>query len=190
VRPQLPGFAGYEGPDMRVLRSEGADKGTQVTAEVEGIQKLGDSARQYVSGRIAKAPHLERVRPINGRMLRNHKLAGQLYPIEKLPIEVKQTHPHSVPFNGSGHPDFSRYAIKKVQVEMTGVRGVDDSLANSAAAITAKPSGYTWHHHEDAKTMMLVSEKIHDAVKHTGGVSVLKAQSHQTGGGDATKPRP
>ena len=36
------------------------------------------------------------------------------------------------------------------------------------------PEGYTWHHVEDGKTMMLVPSDIHSAVRHTGGASLIK----------------
>ncbi|MFS0811135.1 HNH endonuclease [Peribacillus phoenicis] len=31
------------------------------------------------------------------------------------------------------------------------------------------PEGYTWHHHGDGKTMMLVDEDIHREFRHIGG---------------------
>lgn len=34
--------------------------------------------------------------------------------------------------------------------------------------------GYTWHHVEDGRTMQLVPRDLHTAVKHTGGVAVIK----------------
>lgn len=36
------------------------------------------------------------------------------------------------------------------------------------------PEGLVWHHVEDAKTMQLVPEDLHRAVRHTGGVAVMK----------------
>ncbi|WP_370221743.1 HNH endonuclease [Cytobacillus sp.] len=36
------------------------------------------------------------------------------------------------------------------------------------------PAGYTWHHVEDGKTMMLVPSDIHGEVRHTGGASLIR----------------
>ncbi|RYF56710.1 MAG: HNH endonuclease [Comamonadaceae bacterium] len=47
----------------------------------------------------------------------------------------------------------------------------------SPAATTScrrRSSGYTWHHVEDGHTLQLVPSDIHAAVRHTGGIAVLK----------------
>lgn len=36
------------------------------------------------------------------------------------------------------------------------------------------PEGYTWHHHQDEKTMQLVPADIHRKTGHTGGVANTK----------------
>ena len=36
------------------------------------------------------------------------------------------------------------------------------------------PTGYTWHHVEDGKTMLLVPSDLHGAVRHTGGASLIR----------------
>jgi len=62
------------------------------------------------------------------------------------------------------------------EVELDKITGDDrdDYKANKAMGIKDKPDGYTWHHLEDAKTLILVPEDLHDAVKHTGGRAVNK----------------
>jgi len=115
-----------------------------------------------------------RVRLINDRKPINSEYAKSVYPLEKLPESLRRKYPHSVPFTGTGHPDFSRYAVKKVQIKMTGNRKIDEGLANKAAGLSKKPEGYTWHHHHDSQTMMLVDEELHKAIKHTGGVAKTK----------------
>jgi len=115
-----------------------------------------------------------RVRKINNRNPINHKYAGQTYPLEKLPEEIRRKYPHSVPFTGTGHPDFSRYAKKKVQISFTGNRPRDNVKANAICGFNETPTNYTWHHHHDGKTMMLVPSDIHKAVKHTGGIAKIK----------------
>lgn len=115
-----------------------------------------------------------RVRPINNRKPINADYANQVYPLEKLPLELRQKYPHSVPFTGTGHPDFARYALKKVEINVTGNNHIDFPLADKAAGFSSRPAGYTWHHHHDGKGMYLVPKDIHKAVRHTGGVAAVK----------------
>ena len=86
------------------------------------------------------------VKKINGRNPINSKYAGKVYPANKLPIKIRGKYPHGVPFNHSGFPDFSRYSIKNVRVELSYSRSVDFFRADLAA-------GYTWHHHQDSGYM-------------------------------------
>ena len=68
-------------------------------------------------------------------------------------------------------------------VEVTGLNGEhghDSGKANKAVGYKETPDGYTWHHHEDGKTMELVPKDLHDAIKHTGGASKLR---HETSKG-------
>ena len=37
-----------------------------------------------------------------------------------------------------------------------------------------KPNGYTWHHLEDGRGMLLVDSKIHGGFHHSGGASALR----------------
>ena len=34
---------------------------------------------------------------------------------------------------------------------------------------------YTWHHHENGKTMMLVEQSLHNSVTHTGGAALISS---------------
>lgn len=34
--------------------------------------------------------------------------------------------------------------------------------------------GYTWHHVEDGRTMQLIPQRLHNAVRHTGGCAIIK----------------
>ena len=34
---------------------------------------------------------------------------------------------------------------------------------------------YTWHHHENGKTMMLVEQNVHNSVTHTGGAAIISS---------------
>jgi YHS domain-containing protein len=102
--------------------------------------------------------------------------------IEKQPEEYRQLAaecPEGVRFDKDGYPDFSPYKYEdleagqknEVSVEVTGRRGKDEALTNKAAGFEKTPDGYTWHHHQDGSTMQLVRKDVHEAVRHTGGVS-------------------
>jgi hypothetical protein len=102
--------------------------------------------------------------------------------MNKRPEDIRGKYPHSVPFTGTGHPDFSRYATKKVEIRMTGTRRLDTKRANQSVGYKKIPEGYTWHHHQDGKTMQLVPKELHDVVLHTGGVAVIKSKLNKHGG--------
>jgi len=85
-----------------------------------------------------------------------------------------------VRFDLLGFPDFTPYAKHDVKIKMRGNRsfGPDGDFgdANEAAGYprNARHPGYTWHHHQDRSTMLLLPRDLHDAIRHTGGVSVIK----------------
>ncbi len=126
---------------------------------------------------------IEVPRKINNRKPINSAYAGKVFKLDrnnpnfiKLSkakqrelIKVQNKYPDGVPFNLQGFPDFSRYAIKKVDIKYTGSRGKDFDAANKAAKLKTTPDNYTWHHHENKTTMQLVPTDLHDLVKHTGG---------------------
>jgi uncharacterized protein YukE len=90
----------------------------------------------------------------------------------------------------NGFPDFTPYShptVKPVEIEFANPtnRPLDYKNANikselnkdSDPPITSlyeAPEGYTWHHHQDGKTMILVDKKVHREFTHTGGVSAIK----------------
>jgi hypothetical protein len=87
----------------------------------------------------------------------------------------------------NGYPDFSsaKYDGKlgkaEVEIEMTGKNKVDFARANEKAGFGKgtydHPDGYTWHHHQDGKTMQLVKTDVHGAAPHTGGASAARIKS-------------
>ena len=59
-------------------------------------------------------------------------------------------------------------------MELSGNSSKDIRLANLLYFGTDKGiSGYTWHHLEDGKSMILIPTELHQAVKHTGGAHYL-----------------
>ncbi|WP_175282092.1 HNH endonuclease [Candidatus Odyssella thessalonicensis] len=155
--------------------SSGSSTSTRVGAS--SISANSTSVNGTAKQGTTKVPSTHpRVRTINKQRPLNHESAGKVYSLEKLSKKLRQKYPHSVPFTGTGHPDFSRYAIKKVDIKMTGKREADNKLANQAAGFSETPSGYTWHHHENGTTMQLVPRDLHNAIGHTGGVAIIKSK--------------
>ncbi|WP_236347725.1 HNH endonuclease, partial [Paenibacillus plantiphilus] len=93
----------------------------------------------------------------------------------------------SVTYNKDGYSDFTPYAhptVKPVKIEVAYPenRKQDFRRANEEVKLNKDsdpsvpksdepPDGYTWHHHEDGTTMILVEKDIHADFSHTGGVS-------------------
>jgi DNase/tRNase domain of colicin-like bacteriocin len=120
------------------------------------------------------------VKPVAGQLPRNHEVAGKFFPSNKLPAAYRK---QGVRFTEAGYPDFSPYAKtlpngkKSVQIKYTGSRRGDFAEANAKAGYKETPNHFTWHHHEDGKTMILVPEDLHGAIEHTGGVATYKHAS-------------
>ncbi|MFS0737087.1 HNH endonuclease [Sphingomonas sp. 1P06PA] len=107
-------------------------------------------------------PPQSQVPTINGRKPINSRYAGQ-------------THPSGVRFNERGFPDFSPHSKASVQLKgLNGNYAHDAALANKAVGLKQTPAGYVWHHVEDGRTLQLIPRDIHNAVRHTGGSSVIK----------------
>jgi hypothetical protein len=101
----------------------------------------------------------------------------------------------SVTYNRDGYPDFTPYSHPKVnpvkiEVAYPENRKQDFRRSNEAAGLNKNsdppvpkmdepPEGYTWHHHEDGTTMILVEKDIHAEFSHTGGVSTKRNQNHE-----------
>nr|WP_080433094.1 hemagglutinin repeat-containing protein [Burkholderia ubonensis] len=112
---------------------------------------------------------------INGRYPINSKYADQQFPMDKLPLDIQQKYPQGVKFNSQGFPDFSPYAKAKVDVQgLTGDYRTDEALSNKRVGLSETPDGYVWHHVENAQTMLLIPQDLHNAVRHTGGSAILK----------------
>ena len=97
---------------------------------------------------------------VRGSRPRNAHLAGGVHPVTK------------IPFGADGFPDFSAVSIKNVEITFNGNRADDFKAANTAAGYAKTPKGYTWHHHQNGRTMQLVPTDIHRKTGHTGGHSI------------------
>ncbi|MBK9262342.1 MAG: HNH endonuclease [Polyangiaceae bacterium] len=83
----------------------------------------------------------------------------------------------AVTYDKHGYPDFTAYRhprVKDVQIEFTGNYPKDFKRANEAAKLAETPLGYTWHHHQDGKTMQLIEQTVHRDFYHTGGMAKAK----------------
>lgn len=93
----------------------------------------------------------------------------------------------------NGYPDFSEYThstVQPVEIEVARPKNpqADFKEANEKAglskdsdppvpAINKPPDGYTWHHHQDGKTMILVDEDVHREFRHIGGQSTINGKN-------------
>jgi RHS repeat-associated protein len=105
-----------------------------------------------------------------------------------------------VKYDANGHPDFDPHAVRrggkpvKYKLTYTGSRGADFRGADKAKGITAQErwdNGWTWHHESDVRrtsngsyvgTMTLVPRDVHEAAKHSGGVSIYQKRTGTTYG--------
>ena len=90
-------------------------------------------AKQLPKGTYETHSNKSQPATVNGRSVINKCYAGKVYPAEHLPSDIRGKYPHGVPFNVKGYPDFSRYAVKTVNIEPGASRGTDFSRANNAA---------------------------------------------------------
>lgn len=78
-------------------------------------------------------------------------------------------------FSKEGFPIFKKFAKDKVVLkDLTGNTAADIRKANRAMNYSHTPPGFTWHHVEDGRTMLLIPTKVHNAVRHTGGAALLR----------------
>jgi len=171
----------YDHVDKFYREAEAAAKEARTDAEAILKKAPKDATAQARQRAAATMEAATEVKPVAGRLPQNHEYAGKAFPAEKLPAKYREK---GLRFSKQGHPDFEPHAMKlpngskRVEIEYTGSRSADFNAANNAAKLEEIPRGYTWHHLEDGKSMMLVPRDLHDAVRHSGGASRYK---HKTG---------
>ncbi|MBC1898548.1 hypothetical protein HCA68_12840 [Listeria booriae] len=93
----------------------------------------------------------------------------------------------------NGYPDFTEYShptVKPVTIKVATPKNpqADFKAANLEAKLDKNsvppvpqlnqpPKGYTWHHHEDGKTMVLVEKGVHRDFTHIGGQSNVNGRN-------------
>ena len=167
-----PAFLVYSNPVgiIRILASRG------VSSSVKNIP-TGRMYRHFAKIPKRRYSASRNIRIYNLPIL-NKKYAGSYYPVKKLPVHIRKKYPESVRFDRNGYPDFSPYAKKKISSnELTGQYANDFSIANQKAGYSSTPEGFTWHHHQNGRDMLLVPKDLHHAVRHSGGRSYLQRSS-------------
>ena len=115
----------------------------------------------------------------SGRYPANFEYAGRVYDGPRWTPELAAKYPDGVRFTDDGFPDFEPYAQAKVTFEphFDGDRRTDEEEANRKANLEETPLECTWHHHQDTRTMLLVPRDLHKAIRHAGGVSIMKGRT-------------
>lgn len=114
----------------------------------------------------------------SGKYPANFEYAGRVYDGPTWTGKMAEKYPDGVRFTHDGFPDFEPYAAAKVTFEpgFAGNHTTDFAEANRKAGLAELPAGYTWHHHQNVKTMLLVPKDLHLAVRHAGGVAIMKGR--------------
>jgi len=153
--PMIPA---EEMPDRIVSGDLADDLGTSLRRFLPLPQgKCGPTKGQLGAKAKGKPPKSSATAP--SIRIRNRQLAGKVHPKT------------GIPFDKNGYPDFSKVATHTVKIKQKGSYTTDFTKANQKAGVKSTPPGYTWHHHQDGKTMQLVPTAIHRQTGHTGDVA-------------------
>lgn len=155
-------------------------KGRIVRAALEFLRKprrrTGRAVRVRPTGGATVPPGVRRLP--SGRYPANYRYAGRVYDGPGWTPELQRRYPNGVRFTDDGFPDFSPYATHRVTMtpNFAGDRA-DFAAANRLANIRGgTPVDYTWHHHQDTRTMLLIPTEVHEAVRHAGGVAIMRGR--------------
>lgn len=124
-----------------------------------------------------------RFRDNNGRLLRNHKYAGKTIFLKNIAPKLAHKYKKPIHFNKYGYPDFSKYSKMNIQTsKLTGIHHKDikiiEKIVKKKYPKWRKRIGYTWHHHQDGKTMQYIPTDLHSAIPHSGGASRLRIKNN------------
>ena len=114
----------------------------------------------------------------NGRTIINSKYAGKDFPLKQLYPMKAHKYRYPVRFNKFGYPDFSQYTRQTItSTKLNGSiadMGTANNIMRQRIPKWKQPPGFTWHHHQDGKTMQLVPTELQELVRHSGGASRLR----------------
>lgn len=163
-------------------RREDFKGGTEGTGKKTGKLDLSDFTKEIM-----------KTKPMNSRVPKKwYDKGGTISIDENGTWTYTNKNGISVSYPG-GYPDFSPYyhpTVAPVIIKVSSPKNnhKDFENANKEAGLSKDsdppvpsknepPDGYTWHHHEDGKTMVLVEEDIHDEFKHIGGQSKVNGKN-------------
>lgn len=165
--------AQQEAGEYQAAAREQARPQAETTGETTPPEETSQPTRRDSRGR--EIPD-EVQRLPSGRLPANWHYAGRVYDGEHWTPDLAERYPDGVQFTNDGFPDFSPYATRTVTFDpqYQGNTTTDFTDANRLATLARTPDDYTWHHHQDTRTMQLVPTEIHDAVRHAGGRAILR----------------
>ncbi|MFT6071471.1 MAG: hypothetical protein ACJAYQ_003826 [Bacteriovoracaceae bacterium] len=105
-----------------------------------------------------------KIKRINGMLPAGTEWAGRVYPLENWSFRLRAKYPKGVKIKVNGHANLNPYARLKVEITSSGKRKIDFLRANEEAGFDRLPRGYTWHMHEDGKSMQLVPRDLLKAI--------------------------
>lgn len=113
-----------------------------------------------------------------GNTIRNSAYAGCIMqPTGANPAYIKAKY-GDIYMSKQGFVILDDYAAARIQLPgLTGLNNGTDDIARANYAhhgTTISIPGYTWHHVEDGKTMILIPTELHKAYQHTGGADLLR----------------
>jgi hypothetical protein len=101
-----------------------------------------------------------KIKRIKGVLPAGTEWAGTVFPVNNWSFRLRAKYPKGVRIKLNGHANLNPYSRLKVEIESTGKRKLDFSLASDEAGFERLPRGLTWHMHEDGKTMQLVPRDL------------------------------
>ena len=142
--------------------------------------KIQSSQSKIIPLKITHKSGLNRFKDYNGRQIRNYKYAGKTIPIKDIAPLLKMKYKKPIKFNKFGYPDFTKYSKQNiVTTKLTGNHQKDirivEKILKKRNLNWKRRVGYTWHHHQNAKTMQYVPTDLHSAIPHSGGASRLRS---------------
>ena len=133
------------------------------------IRELAEARGTYVADFLRAAD----ITPRN-----SGKFAGALMePSGSHAAYIKATY-GDIYMSEAGFVILDEFAIARVEFpDLNGLNGGSEDIARANLlhhGTQASVPGYTWHHLEDGKTLILVPTDLHEAYRHTGGADLLR----------------
>lgn len=133
------------------------------------INEIAEKRGEYI------ADFLEKYKK-SGNKITKIEYAGDIMEphINSNPAYIKSKY-GNIYMSKKGFPIFDEYAIARI--ELPDLEGLDDDILRANVihhgTQTSIP-GYTWHHLEDGKTLILIPTDLHEAYRHTGGAALIR----------------